>query len=86
MTDEAPLQPHFFQRVDESPDPLFYLEPRLLVHIDEGAIAAVGRLYGELLPHDGTFLDLMSSYRSHFPPDVRPARLAGLGLNAVELR
>ncbi|MEJ7653068.1 MAG: methyltransferase domain-containing protein [Chloroflexia bacterium] len=30
-------------------------------------------------------LDLMSSWVSHLPPDVRYSRVAGVGLNAVEL-
>ncbi|MEW6292119.1 MAG: methyltransferase domain-containing protein [Pseudomonadota bacterium] len=30
-------------------------------------------------------LDLMASHDSHLPDDVRPARLAGLGMNAAEL-
>jgi hypothetical protein len=38
----------FFARADESPDDRFYVPPRLVTHIDEGAIAAVGDLYDEL--------------------------------------
>lgn len=83
---ESSLKPHFFEREDESPDPLFYREPRLLVHIDDPAIDAVRRLYEELLPHGGSFLDLMASYRSHMPESLQWQRLAGLGLNEVELR
>jgi len=82
---ESPFKPHFFAREDESPDPDFYIEPRLLVHIDDGAIEAARRLYAELLPDGGAFLDLMSSYRSHMPPGLRWSRLAGLGLNDAEM-
>lgn len=85
MTD-SPFKPHFFEREDDSPDPLFYTEPRLLVHIDDYAIAAASALYAELLPPHGAILDLMSSYRSHMPPDLQPTRLAGIGMNEVELR
>lgn len=83
---ESEFKPHFFDRADSSPDGEFYREPRLLVHLDEFAIEAAGRLYGELLPPGGAFLDLMSSWRSHMPAELAPARLAGLGLNEVELR
>jgi SAM-dependent methyltransferase len=83
---ESPFQPHFFEREDESPDALFYAQARLLVHIDEHAIAAAGALYGELLPPRAVLLDLMSSYRSHLPDSLAWSRLAGLGMNETELR
>ena len=38
----------FFERQDEGPDPAFYGPERLVTHIDDGAIAAVGTLYDEL--------------------------------------
>jgi SAM-dependent methyltransferase len=83
--EQSPFRAEHFRRIDESPDPLFYGPPRLLVHIDDGAIAATGEIYRELLPENGSVLDLMSSYRSHMPADLRLMRLAGLGLNADEL-
>src|SRR6266540_1985716 len=70
MTQSAPLDPRFFRRDDESPDARFYTEPRLTVHIDDGAIAAATTVYRELLPAGGAVLDLMSSWRSHLPQDV----------------
>jgi hypothetical protein len=82
---ENPFRPEFFQREDESNDSLFYKEPRLLVHIDEHAIAAIGEYFSEALPHDGLILDLMSSWRTHLPEDFVKEQLVGLGLNAVEL-
>jgi len=84
-SDPQPFDPRYFRRQDESPDALFYAEPRLTVHIDDGAIAAVTALYRELLPADGEILDLMSSWRSHLPEDVRYRRVIGLGMNAVEM-
>jgi SAM-dependent methyltransferase len=83
---ESRFKPHFFERIDESPDPAFYVEPRLLVHIDDFAIAAARKIYAELLPKRGVILDLMSSYRSHMPADLEPSRVVGLGMNAVEMR
>ena len=77
--------PELFRRIDESNDELFYSQPRLVVHIDEGAIKKVGQIYARLLPQGGAILDLMSSWRSHMPEQVRPARLVGLGMNRPEM-
>lgn len=79
------LQPDFFRRLDDSDDELFYREPRLVVHIDNDAIRTVGEIYLSRLPRGGAILDLMSSWRSHLPPELRPARVAGLGLNQSEM-
>jgi SAM-dependent methyltransferase len=73
----------FFGRVDDGPDGEFYAVPRLVTHIDDDAIAAVGALYDEL-GITGEVLDLMSSWVSHFR--VPPARLIVLGMNEHELR
>jgi hypothetical protein len=83
---ETPFKPHFFERQDESPDPQFYVEPRLVVHIDDYAIAAARATYLDLLPKRAALLDLMSSWRSHMPPELEWTRLAGIGLNETELR
>lgn len=72
----------FFRRTDESPDDHFYVADRLLTHIDDGAIAAVGALYEELAL-TGRVLDIMSSWISHFRQP--PAELVAMGMNAHEL-
>jgi len=82
---ESGLPDKAFRRYDETPDTHFYAQPRLVTHIDDSAVAAVVQLYRELLPEHGAVLDLMSSWVSHLPPDVRYSRVAGVGLNAVEL-
>ncbi len=79
-----PFPSEFFRREDESDDRLFYAEPRLVVHIDEQAVGAISRFFEETLPRGGSVLDLMSSWRSHLP-DGHAGRVAGLGLNAVEM-
>ena len=73
----------FFSRYDESDDQEFYGYSRLVTHIDDGAIAAVGALYQELDLAAGEVLDVCSSWISHFPD--RPRRLAVMGMNAEEL-
>lgn len=72
----------FFDRQDANDDARFYASPRLVTHIDDGAIAAVGDLYAEL-ELDGRVLDLMSSWISHFRN--APADLVVLGMNRSEL-
>jgi hypothetical protein len=79
------LKPEFFRRLDDSDDELFYLAPRFVVHIDDAAIEAVGEIYSSRLPRGGAILDLMSSWRSHLPPELQPARVVGLGLNRPEM-
>src|SRR5579884_2212794 len=78
----AAFPPGFFDRVDPGPDASFYTYPRLVTHIDDAAIATVGRLY-EQLGVQGRVLDLMSSWISHFR--TAPAALTVLGMNPEEL-
>jgi SAM-dependent methyltransferase len=77
--------PNWFARIDESDDEEFYRTPRRVVHIDEGAIAAVGEIYASRIAEGAEILDLMSSWRSHLPERMRPARVTGLGLNRAEM-
>ena len=77
--------PAAYARDDESRDDHFYRVPRKVVHIDDGAIAALGRLYAEVLPAGGRLLDLMSSWRSHLPAEFRAGEVVGLGMNADEM-
>jgi SAM-dependent methyltransferase len=77
--------PGFFDRQDDGDDADFYAPPRLVTHIDNGAIAAVSELYDELGVPGGQVLDLMSSWVSHL--SRKPSGgLAVLGMNVVELR
>ncbi len=74
-----------FRRTDESPDENFYAAPRFVTHIDDAAIAAVTQIYREYFPPGGAILDLMSSWISHLPPEMKYRRVVGLGMNAAEL-
>ena len=90
MPDPAPrtldhFRPEAFDRIDPRPDSTFYDVPRYVVHIDDGAIAAVGALVARLAAPGAVVLDLMSSYRSHLPPDLQPSAVVGIGLNAAEM-
>jgi SAM-dependent methyltransferase len=80
--DDWAFPAQFFARVDDDEDAAFYAVPRLVTHIDDDAIAAVGELYEELHVA-GDVLDLMSSWVSHFR--VPPRSLRVLGMNEHEL-
>jgi SAM-dependent methyltransferase len=82
---ELNFPPNAFSRVDESPDAEFYSQPRLVNHIDDHAIAAIGEAYRQLLPAGGDYIDLMSSWVSHFPEGFSVNRVVGHGMNQFEL-
>ena len=82
---ETGFFPGFFDRFDESDDARFYAMPRLVVHIDDATIAALTGAYRQLLKPGVDVLDLMSSWVSHLPVDLPLGRVAGLGMNEVEL-
>lgn len=84
VTRLADLPPGAFAKADRSPDAAFYAQPRMVAHIDEGAIAAATRLYAELVPRGGRVLDLMSSRYSHLP-EGHAGEVTGHGMNASEL-
>ena len=74
-----------FRKADPSPDAAFYVHPRLVTHIDDGAIAAVTAIYRDVLPVGGDILDLMSSWVSHLPPEAAYRSVTGHGMNEAEL-
>ena len=95
-----PFTPEHFGRTDESDDSLFYQQPRRVMHIDEQAIDSIGELFRDVFAPDKSavavsegsvgadgpaILDLLSSWRSHWPRGLPKSRMVGLGLNAVEM-
>jgi SAM-dependent methyltransferase len=72
--------------MDERSDERFYDTPRFVQHIDDTAIEMVRNTYGRVLTSGMRVLDLMSSWQSHVPPNIRLERLDGLGLNSEELK
>ena len=85
LIDPQDLTAQCFEGAEETADALFYEQPRKVVHIDAGAIAALTGFLAEYLEPGGRYLDLMSSWRSHYPPDLNPGHVTGLGMNAEEL-
>ena len=87
-----PLGEQHLRRLDESPDTVFYSQPRLVQHIDDYAIAALQRHYRDVLPKGGAVLDLMSSWTSHLAPGAGSNKADGwfryvsaVGMNSDEL-
>ena len=85
MEDERGLPPGAFAKLDNEDDEIFYEPPRLVCHIDDGAIAALTGFYRSVLPTGGALLDLMSSWVSHLPPELTYGDVIGHGMNAAEL-
>ncbi|PAX06701.1 class I SAM-dependent methyltransferase [Sphingomonas lenta] len=79
------LPPHAFAKQDATPDLDFYAPPRLVHHIDEGAVAALTSYYRELIAPGSDVLDLMSSWVSHLPDDLALGEVVGHGMNRQEL-
>lgn len=77
--------PDGFRRSEDGSDADFYAKPRMVVHLDATALAAVTEVYREYLSSGMQVLDLMSSYRSHLPVDTGLAEVIGLGLNEAEM-
>lgn len=84
-----------FQRLDESPDSLFYKDPRFVEHIDKVAVDALTSFHGrelqrlhEELSRPVEVLDLCSSWVSHIPKEDRDitGKVVGLGMNEMELK
>ena len=83
---ENPLPTEYFARIDETDDVLFYVEPRIVTHIDDNAIVAIKAFFDQVLPKDAIILDLMSSAFSHLPNNFPVQRIVGLGMNELELQ
>ncbi|MEO5335590.1 MAG: methyltransferase domain-containing protein [Magnetospirillum sp. WYHS-4] len=79
-------QPEGFRRAVENDDASFYAKPRMAVHLDSRALAAVTDIYRRQLSSGMQVLDLMSSFRSHLPDDEGLGEVIGLGLNEQEMR
>lgn len=75
-----------FSRLDESDDKEFYNRDRFVSHLDAGALATVEKLIRTLVVEERpVILDLMASWDSHIPEEVKPSEVVGLGLNTNEL-
>jgi SAM-dependent methyltransferase len=72
-------------KMDLTDDAVFYSEPRFVTHVDVAFIQRLTNLYRQVLQPDTKILDLMSSWVSHLPEDVKFSEVVGHGLNEAEL-
>ena len=76
-----------FKRLDEDVDTNFYKQPKLVYHIDEGAVASLTHYYDANIADGSDVLDICSSWVSHYPRTFpsRMKSLVGTGINTLEL-
>ena len=79
------LTPQERIKLNAYPDREFYTFPRFVTHVDDGFISTLTNLYRERLQPGIEVFDLMSSWVSHLPKEVKYKRVVGHGLNAQEL-
>ncbi len=79
------LTPEQRRKLDDSNDAGFYDQPRFVTHVDEGFIEQLTQVYRDRLSAESEILDLMSSWVSHLPSELRFRHVEGHGLNAEEL-
>jgi SAM-dependent methyltransferase len=83
VTDFA--DPGNFHRRDENADPIFYKQTRLVHHIDSHAREIIRSIHQRYLQPEICLLDLMGSWHTLLPEDLRLKQLAVLGMNQEEL-
>lgn len=87
--DKWPYVAADFKRLDEEPDLKFYrpYQPKLVYHIDEGAVASLTHYYETSIASGSDILDICSSWVSHFPRDfpTKMKSIVGTGINQIEL-
>lgn len=79
------LNPTQRQKLDGGNDLDFYDTPRFVTHVDAGFIDQLTSLYRERLKPNTRIFDMMSSWVSHLPDELKFAYVQGHGLNAQEL-
>jgi SAM-dependent methyltransferase len=79
------LNPDQRIKIDATDDKLFYSFPRFVTHVDEGFIQQLTDLYSQRLQSNTRIFDMMSSWVSHLPEDIKFSYVEGHGLNGEEL-
>ncbi|MBW4542621.1 MAG: class I SAM-dependent methyltransferase [Myxacorys chilensis ATA2-1-KO14] len=79
------LRPDQRTKLDDSNDNQFYDYPRYVTHVDEGFIQQLTDLYRDRLSPNTRIFDMMSSWVSHLPDNMKFEHVEGHGLNEEEL-
>ena len=66
-------------------DEIFYQQPRFVHHLSDSFRNRLTSLYSEYLLNHYIILDLMSSWVSHLPSNIRYKKVIGHGMNEAEL-
>ena len=73
------------QKPDESDDSLFYSSPKFVYHLDANFRKNLSELYEKEIENNSSVLDLMSSWDSYLPKNIKYKKVIGHGLNKEEL-
>jgi len=73
-------------KMDNSDDQIFYQHPRYVYHLSSPFRKRLTNLYLEYLCTHNVILDLMSSWVSHLPKNIKYKKVIGHGLNEYELK
>ena len=73
------------QKLDIADDEIFYQQPRYVHHLSQSFRNRLTNLYSEYLFSHHVILDLMSSWVSHLPSNIRYKKVIGHGMNEAEL-
>ena len=79
------LRPNERTKLDDTDDTLFYSFPRFVTHVDDSFIEKLTNLYRQRLQPNTRIFDMMSSWVSHLPEEIKFAHVEGQGMNAEEL-
>ncbi|WP_413684704.1 SAM-dependent methyltransferase [Prochlorococcus sp. MIT 1011] len=73
------------EKMDIADDQIFYQQPRYVHHLSDSFRTRLTNLYSEYLLKHHVILDLMSSWVSHLPSNIRYKKVIGHGMNEAEL-
>ena len=73
------------EKIDTSDDKIFYQQARFVHHLSNPFRVRLTDLYASYLLKHHVILDLMSSWVSHLPPEIKYKKVIGHGMNEAEL-
>ena len=74
------------QKPDETNDSLFYSTPKFVYHLDSNFRKNLSEVYKDEIENNSIVLDLMSSWDSYLPKNIKYKKVIGHGLNNEELQ
>ena len=72
-------------KIDFADDQIFYQQPRYVHHLSDSFRSRLTDLYLNYLHKHYVILDLMSSWVSHLPEEIKFKKVIGHGMNEAEL-